>query len=716
MGIENLFERKRVIVANRIFFIGFICIMAGILSSFLIYSSQYLFASVVIASIVCVALFIGFKKNFKRLLICLICLLLGVVSFSVKTIIYESNKIDENITYNVTGHISDIVYYENGYTRLVLNDTQIKSGDNIVAGGKISMVVYGMLPDYGDVISFKTKLENIELNEFGNFAYNPTIDIFYSAKISNYEVKENYFKIDELIRYSVKDKIESNFNSSESAGLAYAVMFGDKQILDVETESAFKKVGVTHLIAVSGLNISILFICIMWVINRITNNRLVLFISVSSVILFYVWLCGFAPSVTRAGLMCIIYCLSKCTLSRYDVLNSMGLAGLIILILSPYQLFNVGFILSFACIFGIVALEYIFNRLFKFLDFNNILKTSIVTCLSAQMITFAVTAWCYGSVSLIGLLANVLLVPLFEFIFIALVVVLIISFIVPVNFLYSILNFGFNYTINISKFLAQVQLAETNIFKITSIGCLICLVICFIVSDKLLIKKSVKCVCSMLLLVVVVFTSLIGNFNMLKGFNVTPLGESNLVLVANSYDMSILNFDMSSLYDLNKYLFNTNTYNVDSVVIISEYDVDYDGFKEFAIEYGLKNIYVADNVYNNYERMFNFINLDKIKINIISNGDEFNIGLPVKYYRIDDEFGCLSIKMKQKNLIYYNGNNIGDIEVINTLFEDIDYLFLSETFSIEQLYNIAPKNLIIQNIYYEDYSIKNSQSYFTINI
>ena len=211
--------------------------MAGILSGFLIYSKQYVFASVFIISILTICTYMFIKKNFKRLLVCVLCLLLGVFSFSIKTMIYESNKIDETLSYNVIGHVTDIVYYENGYTRLTLNDSVIRYENRTVSNGKISLLIFNMAPSYGDVISFDAKLENIDLNEYGNFSYNPTVDVFYSAKISSFNVNDNYLNVDELIRSAVKDKIVDGFKSSESAGLAYAVMFGDKQILDIETES-----------------------------------------------------------------------------------------------------------------------------------------------------------------------------------------------------------------------------------------------------------------------------------------------------------------------------------------------------------------------------------------------------------------------------------------------------------------------------------------------
>jgi len=716
VDIENMFKNKCIIVANRIFFIGFIFIMAGILSSFLIYSKQYFFAFLIITPVLCIGTYLIINKNIKRLLICFICLILGILSFTIKTMIYEDNKINEDLSYNVTGHVSDIVYFENGYTRLTLNDCEIKYDNEVVSKGNISLLIFNISPKYGDVITFDTKLENIDLNEYGNFAYNPTIDVFYSAKISTFSVNNNFFNLDELIRCSVKEKIEDNFRTSDSAGLAYAVMFGDKQILDLETETSFRRVGVTHLIAVSGLNISILFLCIMWLIKKITNNRLVLFVSVSIIILFYVWLCGFAPSVTRAGLMCLIYCLSKCTLSRYDILNSMGLSGLIILTFSPYQLFNVGFVLSYACIFGIVALAYIFNKLFKFLDFNEKLKTSIVTCLSAQVVTFAITAWCYGGVSLVGLFANVLLVPIFEMIFIALVVVLIASFIIPVNLFYSLINFGFDYTINISRFLAGINFAETSVFRITAIGCVLCLVVCYIIRDKLLIRNSIKCIVSFILLCAVIITSIIGNFNMLRSNNITTIGESNLIVVTSSYKATILDFDIGSLYKLNKYLFNTSTYNVENIIICSESDLDYDGFENFIINYNVENVYISSNVYDSYIDMFNFINLENIKINIINNYDEFDIGTSVKYYEINDKLSYMSLSINKNNIVYYNGDNIGDIEMINTLVTDMDYFIISKTIDVNKIPVNTTSNILVGNYYYEDNKFKNIESCFTINL
>ena len=141
------------------------------------------------------------------------------------------------------------------------------------------------------------------------------------------------------------------------AAVMTAVLFGDRSGIELGLYDNIRMGGIAHIFAVSGLHVGAFFAFCLLLFKKTGLRRLpkaVRFLSVAFILLFYAGICGFSSSVLRATVMCLVGYAGSLLLTRIDALESVGLAAIVILLLTPSALFEVGFQLSFTACLGIV--------------------------------------------------------------------------------------------------------------------------------------------------------------------------------------------------------------------------------------------------------------------------------------------------------------------------------------------------------------------------
>jgi competence protein ComEC len=155
---------------------------------------------------------------------------------------------------------------------------------------------------------------------------------------------------------------------SEEAGLAHGLLFGEKRMMSAEIEDAFRRAGLMHLLAVSGLHLGI-FLAALWFLLRLFGLRpRVTYPLVGIAVLLILWIVGPRVSLVRAALLFAFLALGSvladCGLIlRRWVSSYAGLAaaGMVLLAIRPTALWDVGFQLSFA---ATGAILFLFDRRF----------------------------------------------------------------------------------------------------------------------------------------------------------------------------------------------------------------------------------------------------------------------------------------------------------------------------------------------------------------
>ena len=204
---------------------------------------------------------------------------------------------------------------------------------------------------------------------------------------------------------------------SEEAGIAAAMSLGDKRSLDAAQRQSFSATGVSHVLALSGLHLGILFsLYSLLFVNRLRSRRGRVFASLVGVALLwgFALLVGFPLSLVRATVMFTLWQLSVVLYSERSSLNNLALAALLILLFSPASLFDIGFQLSFTSVFFILLLTPNIPRP-RWLRRSRLLALLygwLTVSIVAQIGTGPLVAYYFHTIPVVGQLGNLLAIPL----------------------------------------------------------------------------------------------------------------------------------------------------------------------------------------------------------------------------------------------------------------------------------------------------------------
>ena len=222
------------------------------------------------------------------------------------------------------------------------------------------------------------------------------------------------------LRQAAIETLRTRF-SGDTAGLLISLLFGDKTFLSAESYRAFRMAGAAHLLAVSGLHLSV------WVLGFYTllrrrgvSLRLTTVLSMGVTLLVMAFAL-FSGSVLRAGFMLLVFLLGGLLRRESDGLNSLGVSVIVCLLLDPFLAGNVGFLLSVLSTAAIFALAFPLSvRLLKQKHFKSARVRRLVTALTEAvcvsvcitLVTAPVLVYFFGSVSLVGVLSSLFFLPL----------------------------------------------------------------------------------------------------------------------------------------------------------------------------------------------------------------------------------------------------------------------------------------------------------------
>ena len=201
----------------------------------------------------------------------------------------------------------------------------------------------------------------------------------------------------------------SLFLSEANTNLVYAMLLGDRSVLTIGLKADFTIAGLAHILSVSGLHVSALYMALATLLRWCRVPKRTHFWLIASVLIFYGYLCGWQYAIMRAVIMSLVYAWAKYKLKVADSLSVMSLAVVVILIIYPYALVSASFLLSFACVLGI------------YLWYQNILRvipsSAVAMYLAVTLCSFPFMVYFFEAVPLLAIVANVVLVPLLMFAF-----------------------------------------------------------------------------------------------------------------------------------------------------------------------------------------------------------------------------------------------------------------------------------------------------------
>ena len=238
--------------------------------------------------------------------------------------------------------LSCTIYYEPKFQQEGVQEIRIIEVTDKVILGKIDGRIVEVRNQSGSELEYGEKIYGV-----CKFKRNINLDRGHVGQVFLKKVlkRENdlIYKIKNIPK-KYYENLSENFSSSESA-LLNAVLWGDKENLTYNQKDFLSDLGVIHLICISGFHIALLFS----IIYKKFSFKIAL-----SICAIYVILVGASSSALRALIMITLLKSSKRLFKTYDPLSSISLGAVILLIYKPYNLFNMGFLLSFGGTLGII--------------------------------------------------------------------------------------------------------------------------------------------------------------------------------------------------------------------------------------------------------------------------------------------------------------------------------------------------------------------------
>lgn len=233
-------------------------------------------------------------------------------------------------------------------------------------------------------------------------------------KVKSFEVtKNNSFSLLRHIK-TYRDylcEIIREYLPQEESSVIIAMLLGDKTDISDTTKALMYRAGIGHIMAVSGVHLTVVAIAVREFLKLLKANRYIRFAAVMLVVAAFSLLAGASQSVIRAAVMIAIVYGSDLFKRRYDSLSSIGAAIVILTVASPFAVRNASFLLSLGGVFGVAVLAPIIIKTIeeKFI-LDNISK-SFIASLSAIVVIFPISMLFFDEVSIISPITNIVLLP-----------------------------------------------------------------------------------------------------------------------------------------------------------------------------------------------------------------------------------------------------------------------------------------------------------------
>lgn len=258
--------------------------------------------------------------------------------------------------------------------------------------------------------------------------------------IGEFKIKE--FKIDNKSIFTKLAKLKEKFKEKltdnigiRKASLVTSIVFGRDSTLDKEDEEYMNRFGVIHALSVSGLHIGIIFL----IFKKLINEKASLVMT-----FIYVIMTGIAFSSLRAFIMLLFSNLGFILKRKYNPIGGIAISAIIIFIMAPYCIFNIGFLLSFSATIGILLYsKKIRRKLYKIPEF---LGDTLSISLAAQIFTLPLLIIFFNEFSIGFIVGNIILIPIINLI---LIIGVICIGMIGIQEIFDFLSFILNVIINI---------------------------------------------------------------------------------------------------------------------------------------------------------------------------------------------------------------------------------------------------------------------------
>lgn len=269
----------------------------------------------------------------------------------------------------------------------------------------------------GDILNFKgefikpEKSRNYKGFNYSNYLRQSKIyGIIHVNNIAKVFIKKDkYYFRGKALNIAIQNM--SKIYESSQEGFLEGILLGYTEKIEDSLKENFRNVSVSHILAISGLHVSYIIFAITFILEKIVKNKNLQNYTLIFILIIFWFITGESISCMRACIMQIIFIISFLFKRKYNFYRSFIFSFFIILILNPYNIFNIGMWLSYLGILGIkLFYNYIYiisKHLTKSYKISSLILQILVMSISVQIMIFPIIIYNFNTVTYLFFLSNI---------------------------------------------------------------------------------------------------------------------------------------------------------------------------------------------------------------------------------------------------------------------------------------------------------------------
>ena len=206
--------------------------------------------------------------------------------------------------------------------------------------------------------------------------------------------------------YFFKNQIIKRITKIDKTGYLKIFITGEKDDLDNNILQEYQTNGVSHLFSISGMHVSLLASIILFILKKVSYNNKLNYLVVILFLLFYLFLTNFSSSILRTTIMFILMAINKCYNLKVKNIDIICLVLIIIIIINPFYIYDIGFQYSYLISFTLILLAKKTNKV------RNKLVQSLYISFICFLVSFPISIYNFSSVNILSIFINIILIPL----------------------------------------------------------------------------------------------------------------------------------------------------------------------------------------------------------------------------------------------------------------------------------------------------------------
>ncbi len=333
-----------------------------------------------------------------------------------KGLFYRPRELTQKSSAQIVGEVARYTY-KNEKTQLDLRDCQIQSGDLIFREDHLLVYLTGAA-EYpaGTVLSLSGTIYPTEdptnPGQFDSRLYYAGKGISYTVYAERAEVtgqRARPLREGLLVFQRRVGQVYDTVCGQRESGILKAMVLGEKSDLDADVKELYQKNGISHLLAISGLHISLLGMGLYRLLKRLGASRLAAGLPTIALLAAYGWMTGASVSAIRAAAMCALLVAAELLGRTYDLPTAVGAVALVFMLTNPLSVKQSAFLLSFGAVLGIG----LFSPVLKlYCPKPGKLTQALWTGASVLLFTFPLVLTFFSDYPLYSTFLNLLVIPL----------------------------------------------------------------------------------------------------------------------------------------------------------------------------------------------------------------------------------------------------------------------------------------------------------------